>query len=52
MTFEIPYFMTNEKWFYFDAEKKRFELTSLATDEAQKSYDEFYKALKMIYLNS
>lgn len=37
-----PYFMTNEKWFYYDYEKKLYKLTDEAPEKAKKSYKEFY----------
>lgn len=37
-----PYFMSNEEWYYFDDADFKYKLTDKATDEARKSYDEFY----------
>ena len=39
---EMPYFMENEEWYYFDG--NRFRLTDKAPEEAKKSLEEFYKA--------
>lgn len=39
----IPYFMTNELWFYYDEVAGIYRLTSLAPEEAIKSYEEYYK---------
>jgi hypothetical protein len=39
----IPFFMTNDSWYYFDEETYKFYLTDTATTEAQESYDRFYK---------
>lgn len=39
----IPYFLTNTDWYYFDEDEFRYVLTEKATDNARKSYDEFYK---------
>lgn len=41
----IPYFMTNPEWFYHDEKEFRYKLTTKATDEAKKSYKEFYEKL-------
>ena len=30
MTVEMPYFMTNEKWYYYDEEEYRWKLTEKA----------------------
>lgn len=46
---DMPYFMENEKWYYFDYSKRRYMLTKDAPKKAQKSYDEFYKALEGNY---
>ena len=37
---DIPYFMTDESWYYFDG--KRYVLTEVAPEEAKKSLREFY----------
>ena len=46
---DMPYFMKNEEWFYFDAKSKKFVLTDKATEEAEKSYKEFYEDLENEY---
>jgi hypothetical protein len=38
---DIPYFMQNDDWYYFDGE--RFVLTENAPEEAKKSLAEFYE---------
>ena len=43
---DMPYFMENEKWFYFDGKKRKFVLTKEAPSEAKKSYQEYYKELE------
>lgn len=43
---DMPYFMENEKWFYFDGKKRKFVLTKEAPAEAKKSYREFYNELE------
>lgn len=44
MTFaELPYFMENEKWYYYDEKEHMYKLTASAPPEAVKSYEEFYK---------
>lgn len=41
-----PYFMENQKWYYFDAEEFKFKLTEEAPQKAVESYKEFYEALE------
>lgn len=38
---EIPYFMTNQEWYYFDKEKLEYVLTDKAPQEAIQSYYEY-----------
>ena len=38
---DMPFFMTNNDWFYFDGEK--FVLTDKAPPKAKESLEEFYK---------
>lgn len=45
---DMPYFMTNKEWFYYDFEKRRFALTEKATEKAKESYKEYMKELKTI----
>lgn len=40
---EMPYFMTNEEWYEFDFEKRRFVLTDKAPEKAKESYAEYLK---------
>jgi hypothetical protein len=40
---DMPYFMTNRKWYKYDFEKRMFVLTKYATEEAKKSYKEYLK---------
>ena len=42
---DMPYFMTNKKWYSFDYEKRKYVLTDTATDKAKESYKEYYKEL-------
>ena len=37
----MPYFMTNDEWFYFDG--KKFVLTDKAPEKAKESLKEFYE---------
>ena len=37
---DMPYFMTNSAWFYFDG--KRFALTEAAPEKARESLKAFY----------
>lgn len=45
MTIDMPYFMTNEEWYYFDIKEYRYKLTEKAPHEAVRSYEVFIKAL-------
>ena len=38
-----PYFMKNADWYYFDEDEFVYKLTDKATDEAKKSYAEYYQ---------
>ena len=39
---EVPYFMQNEEWYTFNEDEWKYELTSLAPQEAIDSYKKFY----------
>lgn len=49
---DMPYFMTNDLWYYFDPDKKIYRLTERAPQKARESYIEYYKLLKeeLVYL--
>ena len=38
----MPYFMTNEEWYYHDDKENKYYLTDKAPKEAIESYNEFY----------
>ncbi len=40
---KIPYFMYNEKWYYYDYDEMKYKLTKMATAKAKESYRQFYK---------
>lgn len=42
---DMPYFMTNEEWFFLDAEKRKYVLTEKAPEKAKNSYEQYYKEL-------
>lgn len=42
ITVDEPYFMTNEKWYYFDEKEWKYKLTKEAPAKAVKSYKDFY----------
>lgn len=46
MTLPEPLFMTNPEWYKFDEVSFKYVLTDKATDEAKKSYDEYYSQLE------
>lgn len=39
---DIPYFMMNEKWYYYDYKEMKYKLTKYATKKAIESYKQFY----------
>ena len=43
---DMPYFMSNERWFEFDFDKRIFVLTKEAPEKAKESYEEYMKHLK------
>lgn len=43
---DMPYFMTDKRWYAFDFEKMMFVLTEHAPDDAKESYDEYLKNKK------
>lgn len=44
--YDMPYFMENEEWFYFDYKSRKFMLTQFAPQKAKESYKEFYQNLQ------
>lgn len=43
---DIPYFMQDEEWYYYDWEEMKYKLTDKAPVLAIISYEEFYAHLK------
>ena len=43
---DVPYFMTNADWFYFDFDERKHKLTAKAPAEAVDSYQKYYAELK------
>jgi hypothetical protein len=43
---DMPYFMTNDEWYYFDYQKRKYVLTDKAPEKAKDSYKEFYKEVE------
>lgn len=43
---DMPYFMTDERWYEFDFKKRKFVLTNEAPEKAKKSYEEYMKTVK------
>lgn len=41
-TSDIPYFLSNPKWYYYDEDEGIYRLTSKAPKKAIESYNEFY----------
>ena len=46
MIIDEPYFMTNEDWYYFDANEGIYKIQDSAPKKAKESYEEFYEILK------
>ncbi len=42
MDYEVPYFITNDEWYYYDEEEEIYKLTDKAPKEAIESYEEYY----------
>lgn len=40
---DMPYFMEDEKWYYFDFKERKYKLTDEAPEKARQSYKEFYE---------
>jgi len=40
----IPYFMTNEEWYYYDEKEEIYKLTDKANKQAKESYFLYYNA--------
>lgn len=45
---DMPYFMNDEKWYFFDFSKQVFMLTEEAPKKAKESYELFYKSEKEV----
>ena len=43
---DMPYFMNNPDWYYFDYAAKKYVLTDKAPQKARQSYKDYYKELK------
>lgn len=43
---DMPYFMKNDEWYYFDYKKKKYMLTDKATEKAKISYKEYMKEIE------
>lgn len=39
----VPYFITNDDWYYYDEDKEIYILTDEAPEEAKRSYKEYYE---------
>ena len=42
---DMPYFMENEEWYYYDSQERKFILTENAPQKAKESYKKFYEEL-------
>ncbi len=43
---DMPYFMTNKEWYYYDEKAEKYKLTTKAPQKAINSYNEFYKMIE------
>lgn len=43
---EMPYFITNKEWYYYDEKDEIFKLTDKAPKDAIESYKIFYEELQ------
>ena len=43
-----PFFLTNEKWYYYDYKELKYKLTDKAPKEAIESYNKFYKKISEV----
>ena len=51
MLIDMPYFMENADWYYFDYEEGKYKLTEKAPEAAEESYIEFYRELNAVHDN-
>lgn len=42
---EMPYFLSNDEWYYYDYKEMKYKLTDKAPKEAIESYRQFYKEI-------
>jgi hypothetical protein len=47
---DMPYFMTNEEWYYFDYKSRKYMLTDKAPKKAKDSYEQYYKEVEHEYI--
>lgn len=43
---DIPYFLTNKDWYYYDMDTGRYKLTNKAPQKAIDSYNKYYNLLE------
>ena len=41
-----PYFMTNEKWYFYDYDEKKYKLADNVSKKVKDSYEEYYNELE------
>ena len=51
---ELPYFMTNGAWYYFDESEWCYKLTDLGSEipSVVESYNEFYESIRMVVFDA
>lgn len=45
---DMPYFMENEEWYFYDSQERKFILTENAPQKAKESYEKFYEELPRV----
>ena len=52
MILDMPYFMTNDRWYYFDKKTGKYMLTDEAPKKAKDSYIAFFEEVKKWNVNN
>lgn len=48
---EVPYFLENKEWYYYDEKKGCYKLTDKAPKKAIESYNKYYEELKRDFID-
>lgn len=52
MFVDMPYFMENEEWYYFDFVERKYKLTEKAPQKAIESYKKYYETFENEKVNT